>query len=187
MKRKWCLLAAAGCFPALVVVLLACRTDDDELPDPGPLARPIRAARDWVFGNRATYALCSRDIEFTLLAVDGQTGEAVPRAAITVRICPEWADKPHVVGNVKLVTDESGRAPLLLKKQMCEDVIRPFRKTVTLVNWSLSHNHCQFDLDAEGYQPLRSAWLGDYRYQDKGYSRSEHFQRVEYKIPLTRK
>ncbi len=144
------------------------------------IARSARAPSS--FSWRGHYALCGRNIEFIFLVTDEQTGEPVTGAQIDIRI-EDFDDKGPLVGAKKLTTDNSGMAKMLRENQMCEDVIRPFRKTITLVN----RTWCVFSIGADGYRSIENAWLAEFRYKDKGFFPEEGCQRVEFKFALQKK
>jgi hypothetical protein len=128
------------------------------------------------------YELCGGDIEFSLLLVDAESGAPVPGATVVLRV--RARDDQALRDTFRLVTDASGRARFLLKKQTYETVHRPFRKNYHIALWALSGNYCDFDAEAQAYRPLHSAWLSDFNYADEGWSDQEQLVRFEYTIPL---
>jgi hypothetical protein len=177
MKRRWKLFLAGVAFLPLLVLFLPQGASDWEPP------RVLRPLFD-LLPQQTIYALCGRDIEFIFFVHDAATGEPIPGAEFAIWIA-DHRESDRSKSQIKLVTDETGRAKLLRKNADCEDVIRTFHKTVTLFNATW----CEFDLRAEDYQPIEygNMHYGSYPHSDRGYSGQEHLQRVEYKIPLVRK
>jgi hypothetical protein len=130
-----------------------------------------------------TYALCIRDIEFNFLVNDADTGDPIPNATVKIRIdtCSKIRDERWQ--RLELVTDATGRAKLLRKDASCEDVIRPLRKTVTLVD----RTWCVFSIDAPAHKSTKEAWLADVPYEDFGYFKGEALQRIEFRLKLQSK
>ena len=81
---------------------------------------------------QTTYALCSRDIEYTFVVVDETTRVPIAGARLTC-IVEDWRKDPRFE-RVQLVSDREGKVIILRKNESCEDVIRPMRKTVTLIH-----------------------------------------------------
>jgi hypothetical protein len=130
-------------------------------------------------GFVTTYVLCcGRNVEFVFRVTDAASKEPIPGAIISVR-SEEFKDG-RPVPEFKLVTDAEGRARILREDQMVEDVIRPFRKTVSLIPTAW----CGFSIEAKGYRPVKDQWLAKLRYEDQGYSQEDGFQRVEFSIRM---
>jgi hypothetical protein len=175
MKRRWKLFLAGIAVLVLLVFFLPQGVADWEPP------RVLRPLFDQLPHNKI-YEICGRDIEFIFFVHDAATGEPISGAEFTIRdVDPNKSDRNDPP--IHLVTDETGRAKLLRKDSLCEDVHRMFHKTVTLffTAW------CDFDLKAGGYEPIDNNNLGLYAHVDKGYSRQEKIHRVEYRIPLVKK
>jgi hypothetical protein len=177
MKKPRILALAAGTF--FLILLAIVLSNRHRNSDPPRLLRPLF---DFL-PHETIYALCMRDIEFVFFVHDAVTGEPVAGAELTIRDEKDAGDGKKI--ETKLITDESGRVRLLRENSDCEEVIRTFRKTVTLFN----SGWCDFDVQAENYQPIKNANLlfGSFAHEDKGYSQQEHIHRVEYKIPVTKK
>jgi hypothetical protein len=132
----------------------------------------------FVGGAKTTYALGSRNVEFIFLVTDSQTEEPIPGATIRIRTEEHDASSKKF----KLVTNDDGRARMLREDEQVEDVIRTFRKTVSLVNTTW----CVFSISAKSYRPLENQWLAERRYEDLGFFSDERVQRIEFRIPLER-
>jgi hypothetical protein len=177
MKKRWKLFWTGV---VVLTLLVLCMPPSGSEFEPPRVLRPLFD----LLPHSTIYAQCGRDIEFIFFVHDSATGEPIPGAEFAIWIAVH-GESDRSKTPIKLVTDETGRAKLLRKDADCEDVIRTFRRTVTLFNASW----CDFDLKAEGYQPIEYGNLhyDSYPHDDKGYSRQEHLQRVEYTIPLVKK
>lgn len=128
--------------------------------------------------SQTIYALTSRNLEMVFVVTDAETGEPIPNASIDLLMeAGAWNKE---VGVVHLVTDDKGRVRQVHENNSCEDIIRPFRKTVTLIDlcWA------SVNVSAEGYQPVEGLWLPDFKYDDKGYFREGNYQRIEFNLRL---
>lgn len=132
------------------------------------------------FAPRPTiYALCGRDIEFNFVLLDGITGKPIPGAVLNLLV-EDHKKKQEDWEKIRLDTDHDGRAKILRKDSMCEDVIRTNRKTVTLID----RGWCMIYIQAPGYAPLEYLYLDNWPCKDLGYISAEKLQRVEIKIEL---
>ena len=82
-----------------------------------------------------------------------------------------------------LNTNKDDKAMYVRDSNKFEEVIRPFRKTVTLIDltWAI------LDLNADGYDPIQKMWLHDAKYENKGYSRSIERLQVQFNIPVRKR
>jgi hypothetical protein len=125
------------------------------------------------------YALAHRNLEIVFVVTDTATEQPIPKASIvlTVEDYKSQADNQRVIN---LVTDKDGRARFIREDNSCEDVIRPLRKTITLIDLTWG----SISATAEGYKPIANMDLYSAKPQDFGFSTQDHFQRVELHIPL---
>jgi hypothetical protein len=128
--------------------------------------------------SQPMYALGSRNLEMLFVVTDAETGEPIANASIDLLM--EKGAWNEEVGVVHLVTDKEGRARNVHANTSCEDIIRPFRKTVTLIDlcWA------SVNVSAEGYQPVERLWLHDFKYDHKGYFSEGNFQRIDFNLRL---
>ena len=80
------------------------------------------------------------------------------------------------------VTGTDGMAAFYREKNSCEDIIRPFRKTVMLVDLTWA----SVNVLAKSYQPVEQMWLHGSRFEDHGSFRPGDFHRLTFNIPLRR-
>jgi hypothetical protein len=132
----------------------------------------------FILYSQKVYALASRNLELVFVVTDAETGEPIPNASIDLLMeAGAWNEE---VGVVHLVTDDKGRVRHVHENNSCEDVIRPFRKTVTLIDLTWA----SVDVSSKGYEPGEQIWLHTAKYDDKGYFSEGRFQRVEFNVPL---
>jgi hypothetical protein len=125
------------------------------------------------------YALADRNLEIVFVATDAATEKPIPNAEITLTI-EEFRDRAENQKVITLLTDWEGMASFIREHNSCEDVVRPLRKTVTLIDLTWG----SISVTAEGYKPIANMSLYSAKPEDKGYSAKDHFQRVELHIPL---
>src|SRR5262245_20807121 len=94
------------------------------------------------------YSLVIRDVEFVFRVMDAESGESIAGAVMSIR-GEEFREKGRVVEHIKLVTDDQGLTRLRRKDLMFDDVVRPFRKTVS----EIPRTWCSLSIHAEGYEP----------------------------------
>lgn len=125
------------------------------------------------------YALGNRNLELVFLVTDSETGEPISNASIDMQE-EEHFDKKEQQRIIKLVTDANGRTKFVHENNSCEDVIRPFRRTVTSIDltWAVA------DVSATGYNPVEKLWLHTAKYENKGYLTKDRIQRIEFSVPL---
>jgi hypothetical protein len=130
---------------------------------------------------QTTYALASRDLEIVFHVTDAESGEPIPHASI--ELIAEGQEEGLEQGITHLVTDDQGKASFVREGNSCEDVIRPFRKTVTLIDltWASA------TISATAYSPVQGMWLHTAKYENKGYSSDRRCQQVEFSVPLHRR
>ena len=128
--------------------------------------------------SQTNYTLAIRNLEMVFVVADAETGEPIPNASIDL-----MAENGLEQQVIKLLTDNEGRARFVHENNMCEDVIRPFRRTVTLIDlhWA------SVNVSAKGYRPVEHVWLNTTKYENKGYSSKSHCQRVEINVPLQKR
>ena len=128
--------------------------------------------------SQKIYALGSQNLEMVFVVTDAETGEPIPNASIDLLMeAGAWNKE---VGVVHLVTDDKGTVRHVHENNSCEDVIRPFRKTVTLIDLTWA----SVNVSATGYSPVEQMWLHTAKYEDKGIYSEGRFQRVEFTVPL---
>jgi hypothetical protein len=129
--------------------------------------------------SQPTYALASTNLEMEFQVTDAESGEAVPQASIELMTEDR---KENGLGQqvIRLVTDAQGKARFVHENNSCEDVIRPRRKTVTLIDLTWA----SVNVSAAGYRPVERMWLHTARYENKGYFPEGRCQRVEFSVPL---
>jgi hypothetical protein len=128
--------------------------------------------------GQTVYALADRKLEMVFVVADAETGQPVPGARVELL---DWTRDPeHDV--CTSVTRTDGTATFYREKNSCEDVIRPFRKTVTLIDLTWA----SVNVSAKGYQPVEQMWLHGSKYEDHGSSRQGNVQRITFNIPLRR-
>ena len=126
------------------------------------------------------YALCTRDIEYSFVIVDHHTRTPIVGAAVT--IISEDTATPSKIATTVYVSDAEGNVKVLRKQEMCEDVIRPFRKTVTLINRTWG----SIKVEHGGYQTVDEITFHELKLTDHGYFEAEKLQRVSFVIPLAK-
>jgi len=107
-----------------------------------------------LFLGRTTYALADRNLEMMFVVTDATTGEPIPNAEIEL-IAEEYKEKGIGQQVFKVVTDNEGRARFVHENNSCEDVIRPFRKTITLIDLTWAY----VSVSAKGYSCTFAAFL----------------------------
>jgi hypothetical protein len=125
-----------------------------------------------------TWALSYRDLEMVFVVSDAKTGGPISNASINMIT----EDKENGLGqqSIKLVTDNHGRVSFVHENNSCEDVIRPFRETVTLIDLTWA----SIDVSAKGYNPVKQMWLATANYENKGYFAKGCMQRVQVNVLL---
>jgi hypothetical protein len=130
---------------------------------------------------RTVFALGSRNVEIVFIVYDGNTAEPIEGAEIDVRVERRF-DEDDEITLIKRTTDEHGKATLFRKDNWVEEVIRPFRKTLTLYDFTW----CSFSVNAVGFRKLENMWLHTAGFVDRGYVAEGRFQRIELTIPMER-
>lgn len=131
------------------------------------------------FGSSQTLvALSTRDLEMLFVVTDAETGEPISNA--TIRLMADPGAWNRVEGVFKLVTDRDGRSRFVHENNSCEDIIRPYCKTVTHIDLTWA----TIDVSANGYKSLKNIYLHTYKYDNKGYIPEGGFQRVEFKMAM---
>jgi len=127
------------------------------------------------------YALASRKLEMVFHVTDAESGEPIPHASIELIAEGQEEEAPDQ-GIIHLVTDGESKASFVREGNSCEDVIRPFRKTTTLIDltWASA------TISANGYSPVQGMWLHSAKYENKGYSSDGRCQQVEFNLSLHR-
>ena len=92
------------------------------------------------------YALADRDLEIVFVVTDAETGEPISNASIDLMV-EERKEKGFEQQVIKLVTGNEGKAMFVHKNNSCEDIISPFRKTVTLIDLTWA----SVNASAQGY------------------------------------
>ena len=128
--------------------------------------------------SQTIFALANRNLEMLFVVSDAETDERIPNASIDLVM--EKGAWNKEVGVVHLVTDDKGTVRHVHENNSCEDVIRPFRKTVTLIDLTWAY----VNVSATGYSPVEQMWLHTAKYEDKGIYSEGRFQRVEFTVPL---
>jgi hypothetical protein len=128
--------------------------------------------------QQGMYALVDRNLEMLFVVTNEESGDPIPNASIDL-VMEEGAWNKEV-GVVHLVTDDKGRVRHVHEHNSCEDHIRPFRKTVTLIDlcWA------SVNVSAKGYQQIKDLGLHDFKYDHKGYFSEGNFQRIEFNLRL---
>jgi hypothetical protein len=129
--------------------------------------------------SQTTYALAFRNLELVFVVTDAATGEPIPNASIDL-IAQEYKEEGLEQQVTKLVTDNQGRARFVRANNCCEDIIRPLRKVVTLINLTWA----SVNVSAKGYNSVEQMWLETAKYEDQGYFSEGRFQRVEIAVRL---
>src|SRR5262249_37509453 len=132
--------------------------------------------------SQTIYALASRNLEMVFVVTDAETGEPIPNASIDL-MAEKHKEKGLEQQVIKLMTDDEGRARFVHENNWCEDVIRPFRKTVTLIELTWA----SVNVSATGYSPVEQMWLHTAKYDNKGYFSKVGVQRVEFNVPLNKR
>ena len=111
------------------------------------------------------------------------TGEPIQGAKILLFEEKEDGLPPeqHVLSS--LTSDNEGRARFVRENNSCEDVIRPFRRTTTLIDLTWA----SLDVTADGFNPMTRLFLHGANYKDKGYFSKDHSQHVELTLPLQKR
>jgi hypothetical protein len=131
-----------------------------------------------VYGH-TTYALGSLNLEMEFLVADAETGEPIPKASI-VLMAEDYKKKGLEQPVINLFTDDRGRARVVHENVSCEDVIRPFRKTITLIDLTWA----SVNVSAKKYSPIEKMWLHTAKYANNGYFSKGRFRRIEFTVPL---
>jgi hypothetical protein len=126
-------------------------------------------------------ALSSRNLEMVFLVTDSYTGEPIPRAALHLQDVEDRGDGSEPVV-VKLVTDERGMAVFHRPDNWCDELIRPFRKTIIRhdLTWA------SVRVTAKGYRKVDHLYLHTFRYEDKGSPGEGQPHRLEFPIALSK-
>ena len=131
---------------------------------------------------QTVYALASRDLEMVFVVTDAETGEPIPHASIDL-LEEEYKGNGPEQRVIKLATDDEGMARFVHEDNSCEDIIRPFRKTVTLIDLTWA----SVNVSAEGYGSVEQMWLHSAECDNKGHSSEDRCQRVEFKVLLSKR
>jgi hypothetical protein len=113
------------------------------------------------------------------VVTDAETGEPIANASIAL-MAEEYQEKGLERQIIKLVTNSEGRAKFVRENNSCEDVLRPLRKTVTLIDLTWA----SVNVSAKGFSPVEQMWLHTSKYENKGLFSESRLQRVELKVPL---
>ena len=90
--------------------------------------------------NETIFALSNRNLEMLFVVTNEESGEPIPNASIDLLMeAGAWNKE---VGIVHLVTNDEGKVRHVHKNNSCEDVVRPFRKTVTLIDITWASVRC---------------------------------------------
>src|SRR6266851_88814 len=81
---------------------------------------------------QTVYGLRDTNLELVFVVTDAATGQPIPNASIDLMF--EEYEKAQEQKLVKLMTDREGKARFVHENNSCEDVIRPWRETVTLID-----------------------------------------------------
>ena len=123
------------------------------------------------------YALSYRNLDMLFVVSDAETGQPIRNASIDVmthRCSPRREEKTH------LATDDEGRARFLQEHNSCEDIVRPFRRTITLIDLTWA----TVDVSADGYCPIQQLWLHDAKYEKKRYLSESNTHELEFPVQL---
>jgi hypothetical protein len=128
--------------------------------------------------TQTIYALVLTDIEIEFRITDAEVGAPVPNATIDLTIETDDGACPEIM--VQLVTDKDGTARYFRAKTMHEEVIRPLRKPIFLINltWASA------SVSANGFRPVKGLWLHDAKPEDVGFVREGMFHRIGIAVPL---
>jgi len=129
--------------------------------------------------SQRLYALAHRNLEIVFVVTDTETGKPIPNARIDLM---DWKREPEL-DVFTLVAGTDGTATFYRENNSCEDVIRPFRKTVTLIDLTWA----SVNVSAKGYHPVEQLWLHTCKYEDPGYSRQGNLHHLTFNIPLRRR
>jgi hypothetical protein len=134
----------------------------------------------WFFYfSKTTYALGSRDVELEFLILDAETGKPIPGAMVVMQI-EDDDGKGNRIKWLRIPADNEGKARLVREQVSCEDIIRPFRGTKTLFDFT----HYSYSISAPGYEPLADTDLHTTPFESQGYVDEGRFERLQFKITL---
>jgi hypothetical protein len=128
------------------------------------------------------FGLAIRNLEMVFVVTDAETGEPIPNTSIDL-VAEEYKEKGLERRVLKLRTDNEGSAKFVHENNSCEVVIRPFRKTVTLIDLTWA----SIDVSAKGYSPVEQMWLHTAKFEDKGHFSEGNRQRVEFNVRLRKR
>lgn len=132
--------------------------------------------------NRTIYAVGCRNLELILVVTDKDTGQPIPNASIEITAEGRQENyEPRLIAI--LITDKSGAAIFFREQNKCEDVIRSFRKTVTLIDLTWA----TVTIKAESYETVEQLWLEEIRLEKNEWVSEWHLQRVELRLPLKKR
>jgi hypothetical protein len=145
----------------------------------GTVLGVVTALLGYLYSRTTTFALCSRDLEIVFVVVDAGTGEPIPNASIELT-AEGWQEDCRPQKIATLITDENGTTRLVREKNSCEDVIRPFHKTITFIDltWAV------VNITAEGYSPIEQMWLHDAPKSSNEFIADQRHQRVGLRVPM---
>src|SRR5262249_61730678 len=129
-----------------------------------------------VHHSQTLHALAGRNLEMVFVDTVTETGKPIPNARIDLM---DWKREPEL-DVFNLVTGTHGTATFYRENNSCEDVIRPFRKTVTLIDLTWA----SVNVSAKGYHPVEQMWLHTSKYED---SREGNLHHLTFTIPLRRR
>jgi hypothetical protein len=127
--------------------------------------------------GKTTYALGSANLELQFVVLDADSNAPIADARIELIDERYWDVKTPKVE--KLATDGNGMATYPVKDNTIEDVIRPLRKTKTLIDlvWA------SVKIRKLGYEPAE-IWLHNFRYENEGFDADAKLFRLRFNIPL---
>jgi hypothetical protein len=126
--------------------------------------------------GQTIYALASTKLELVFVVTDADTGAPIPNA--TLELIDTGRDPGFEI--FKLVTSADGTAKFFRENNSCENVIRPFRTTVTLIDLTWA----ELNVSAKGYQSVQRMWLHTAKYENKAYFTEGRLHRLDFRIPL---
>jgi hypothetical protein len=126
-------------------------------------------------------ALSSRNLEMVFLITDSNTGKPVSGASLHLEIVEDRGDgtAPRVV---KLVTNDRGMAVFHRPDNWCDELIRPFCKT--MVHHDLTW--ASLRVTAKGYRKVDHLDLHTFPFEDKGSPGKGEPHRLEFPLTLSR-
>lgn len=126
------------------------------------------------------YALGRMDLEIYVRVVDDATQQPIRGARVALR--PENWQLDKDVDFSPAATDNAGMVRFFRPRNSCEDIIRPFHRTVTLfdLTWAI------LSVSADDYRPVEELWLQKARFVHKARGSEGRPHQIEFTIPLQR-